>query len=163
MEQNKNTQMIWAIVIIVALIIIGALVMRSNRMDTVNPDNTNIVADAEVEGVEDTTDPVTGAPVTTGSGAVTLSYQKALVTYKDRRIQLDKACQATPNNVTYKNGTSIMIDNRSPEARTFKLGSTYTIKGYGFRIITLNSSTVPATWLLDCGAGQNAATILIQK
>lgn len=157
MEQNKNTKIVWGIL---GLIIIIGLVFVTTRKDKVaDPVDTNTV----VEGTEDNTDPTTGKPVTTGTGAVSLSYQQALTKYKDYRIQLTETCQASPNNVTYKNGTSIMIDNRSPQARTFKLGSTYSIKAYGFRIITLNSSTLPATWLLDCGTGQNAATILIQK
>lgn len=166
MEQNKNTKMIWAIVIIAAIAIIGFLVMRDNKMKTTDTDNTNVVT--EVEGVEDTTDPTTGKPAvstTTGAGAVSLSYSQALAKYKNTRIQLgsDPSCGATPKNMTFKNGTTVMIDNRSPQARTFKLGSTYSIKAYGFRIVTLNSSTLPATWLLDCGTQQNVATILLQK
>ena len=92
-----------------------------------------------------------------------LSYAEALAKYKDARIQLDDRCQASPNNVTYKNNTSIMIDNRSPMTRSVKVGSTYTIKGYGFKIVKLSSSQLPIQWLVDCDKSQNVATILIQK
>lgn len=95
--------------------------------------------------------------------AAALSYQQALVKYKDARIQLDKTCQAIPNNVTYKNGASIMLDNRSGVARTVKLGSTFSIKAWGFKIVKLSAATVPATWLMDCDKSQNVATVLIQK
>ncbi len=96
---------------------------------------------------------------------VSMSYQNALELYKDnKRIQLsgDAFCQVSPNNVMYKNGTSIMIDNRSSKTRTIKVGSTYTIEGYGFKIIKLSSATLPATLLMDCDQQQNVAKVLLQ-
>ncbi len=95
--------------------------------------------------------------------AASMSYAQALETYKDRRIQFDKACQATPNNVTYKNGTKIMLDNRAGVARTININGAVSLPAYGFKIVTLSSSTLPKTILVDCGTGQNVATILIQK
>ena len=92
-----------------------------------------------------------------------LSYEEALLKYKDNRIQLDKGCQAIPNTITYKNGTSIMIDNRTSADRIVKVGSSYPIKGYDFKIIKLSSETLPMTWLVDCDNSQNVASILIQK
>jgi len=56
-----------------------------------------------------------------------------------------------------------MIDNRAPVARTVKVGSTFPIKAYGFKIVNLSSATLPATWYVDCDSSQNVATILIQK
>lgn len=102
------------------------------------------------------------------SQPVSMSYQSALETYKGSlRLQLSGAdfCQASPNTVTYKNGTSIMIDNRSSKARIVRIGTigTYTIEGYGFRIIKLTSSALPATLLADCDTQQNVAKITIQK
>lgn len=165
MDQNKNTKQIWNIVIIIAIVLIAGLLIRGNKSNN-SPEDGNIVA-GEVEGTEDTT-PVTVAPgagVSATPSAASLSYAQALAKYKDTRIQLgtDASCNATPNNMTFKNGTTVMIDNRSPKDRTVKLGATYNIKGYGFRIVTLSSSTLPATWLMDCGAQQNVATILLQK
>jgi hypothetical protein len=97
---------------------------------------------------------------------VSLSYQKALEIYKDNtRIQLsgDAFCQANPNNVMYKNGTSIMIDNRSSQTRTIKIDTTYSIPGYGFKIVKLYSATLPKTFLMDCNSQQNIVKILLQK
>ena len=92
-----------------------------------------------------------------------ISYADALVKYKDARIQIDALCQAFPNNVTYKNGTSIMIDNRSAINHTLKIGSTYTVDAYKFKIIKLTSNNLPETLLVDCDQYQNVATILVQK
>jgi len=100
------------------------------------------------------------------SKPVSMSYQKALETYKEGfRLQLSGTdfCQLSPNNVTYKNGTSIMVDNRSPRTHSVKIGGTYTIEGYGFRIIKLSSSSLPATLFVDCDTQQNVAKILLQK
>jgi hypothetical protein len=95
--------------------------------------------------------------------AATLSYTDALAKYEDVRIQLDDNCRANPNKVTFKNGTSIMIDNRASVARTVTVGSTFSLKAYDFKIVKLSSAVLPVTWYLDCDKSQNVATILIQK
>ena len=114
------------------------------------------------------TDQTTTGNTTNGGGNIvnptaTISYQNALVQYKDARIQLEGNCQASPDNSTFKNGANIMIDNRSDKTRTVKVGSTFTIKPWGFKIVNLYSPSLPATWYVDCDASQNVATILIQK
>ncbi|MEK7227921.1 MAG: hypothetical protein AAB681_01030, partial [Patescibacteria group bacterium] len=92
------------------------------------------------------------------------SYANALVKYKDRRIQFDDTCRAFPSTVTYKDNTGIMLDNRSAQTRIIKVGSTYTVKPYGFKIIVLPDIYLKSkTLLVDCGAAQNVATILIQE
>jgi hypothetical protein len=95
---------------------------------------------------------------------VSIAYADALIKYADRRIQLDKTCQAHPNTVTYKDNTGIMIDNRSPQTRTVKVGITFTIKPWGFKIVVLpNVYLTSKTLLVDCGQYQNVATILVQE
>lgn len=154
MQKNKNT--ILAIVGLVVIALIVLMVVKNNKKPV---EVTEIPTDS-VEQVDETTE--VGAVVIKPKTA-SINYQQALIKYKDHRIQLGQNCQATPNNVTYKNGTSIMIDNRSSVARTVKVGSSYTINAWSFKVINLTSSTLPATWLVDCGAQQNVATILIQK
>ena len=114
---------------------------------------------AIVDSTEDTSE----GSVNVGAPAASISYANALVKYKDARIQLEKTCQASPDKGTFKNGTNIMIDNRAPVARTVKVGSVFPIKAYGFKIVNLSSSNLPATWYVDCDKSQNVATILIQK
>ncbi len=158
MQKNKNTILVIVGLVVIALIVL-MVVKNKQKTNTAVP----VVPDS-VEQVDDTTtQPTTNKRSTVKTPAASISYQQALVKYKDHRIQLGQDCQATPTNVTYKNGTSIMIDNRSSVARTVKVGSSYTINAWSFKVINLTSSTLPATWLVDCGAQQNVATILIQK
>lgn len=140
--------------VVLLLVVFGFWSLNKNS-DKVVSENDN----TEVASTED----VSEGSVHVGAPAPSISYSEALLKYKDARIQLDKICQANPNNVTYKNNTSIMIDNRAPVARTVKVGSTFTIKAWGFKIVKLYSPTLPATWYVDCDKSQNVATILIQK
>jgi hypothetical protein len=87
-----------------------------------------------------------------------------LITYKDRRIQFDASCQATPNTVTYKDNTGIMLDNRTDKALSIKVGTTYTVAAYGFKIVYLpDVYRQSKTLLVDCGKQQNVATVLVQE
>ena len=156
MENKKNYNLIIGLIAIIAIVALVRFLGSSPSVTVDKVDNGNQVA---VESTEDTT---TGS-VDVSAPKPTITYAQALVKYKDARIQLDTACQASPNNVTYKNNTSIMIDNRSSVARTIKVGSVLPIKAWGFKIIKLSSSNLPATWLIDCGVSQNVATVLIQK
>ncbi len=155
---EKNNVIIW-IGAVAAVIILGSIFFLFQNKQTVNLVTTenNSQTGAEPESVQDTSDQ-------TGIGAAPISYANALVKYADRRIQLDSACQATPNNVTYKDNTGIMIDNRSPKARTVKIGTTFTIKPYGFKIFVLPDIYLKSkTILVDCDQLQNVATVLIQE
>ena len=99
-----------------------------------------------------------------GTAPATLTYTQAVEQYAGKRIQFNQYCQGVPNYVTYQNGTNIMLDNRSGDARTIKVGATaYSLAGYGFRIVTLSSATLPATLLLSCGSAVNVGQILLQK
>jgi hypothetical protein len=92
------------------------------------------------------------------------SYGDAVKQYADRRIQFDMYCQAKPVNGTYKNGSYLMLDNRSGDARIITVnGIQYKLAGYGWTIITLSAKVLPATWAVDCGAARNVSKILIQK
>lgn len=163
-EKNKSMWMIAGIVLVVVAIIIF-VVMQNKDNDDLLENESNIVQeevvveDEKIAGELDTTPDtkVTKSPV------ASLTYEQALVKYKDYRLQIDTQCRISPNNVTYKNKTNIMLDNRSPVSRTVKVGSTYTIKPWGFKIITVSASTLPSTLLVDCDKSQNVATILVQK
>lgn len=165
MENNQNKNLwIWVVVVLVIIVAFWFMIQSSTTVVTDNTVNNPAVntEDTALEaniGMED----ISAGSVNAGATAVSISYANALIKYKDTRLQLDKTCQASPNNVTYKNGTNIMIDNRAPVARTVKVGSTFSIKAWGFKIVKISSPTLPATWLVDCGTSQNVATILIQK
>ncbi len=95
----------------------------------------------------------------------TLSYSDALKLYVDRRIQFDENCLVNPSYVTFKKGTKIMLDNRASKPRQVYLdGQQYSLKAYGFRIITLTTSAkLPHTIAIDCGNGKNNGRILLQR
>lgn len=144
------------ILIVVALVVLLGVYWMYQGSPSIAPEVNNTQTASE-------DNPVNETPAS--SPAASLSYANALITYADRRLQFDSACVATPNNVTYKNGTDIMLDNRSKTSRTISVnGQVYTIRAWGFRIIDLTTTkTLPQTMLVDCGNGQNQATIILQK
>ncbi len=163
-KNNQQTQnWIWAVIIIVVIgiVIFFAFGNKTKLVDdTVTPIPTVVVP-----GTPTTTEPESVQDIDVATpGAATISYTNALVKYADRRIQLDKACQAYPNTVSYKDNTGVMIDNRSSQTRTIKIGTTFTIKPWGFKILVLPDVYLKnKTILVDCDKSQNVATILIQE
>lgn len=154
MDKKQKKNLLIGVGVVVVVIIIFLLGGKNKDVDSPKNVESEDVVDKD-------TVPATGGVKTPAPASI--SYAEALVKYRNNRIQLDVACQASPNNVTYKNGTSIMIDNRSANSRVVKVGSIFNIKPWDFKIVKLSSSTLPVTWLVDCDKSQNVATILIQK
>ena len=148
----------WVGILVILIILISGTVYlsyKNKQMIKLGVIDTPVVN--EPQSVQDTSQ-------TTGAGAASISYTNALVKYADRRIQLDTTCQARPNTATYKDNTGIMIDNRSPQTRTVKVGITFTIKPWGFKIVVLPDIYLAnKTLLVDCDGSQNVATILVQE
>jgi len=157
MEKNNIQKWSWIIIAIIIVVAIVLFFVFANKQTT-NQLTTGNSSTTSLESVQDI------SAQDTGVAATAISYANALVKYADRRIQLDTTCQAHPNNVTYKDNTGIMIDNRSPQTRTVKVGITFTIKPWGFKIVVLpNVYLASKTLLVDCDGSQNVATILIQE
>lgn len=156
---------------VAAIVVIGVIAVFVFGKPAVAPEVGTLTGDQAATSSNPTITPAKTAATksttsTTGSDAVSVSYEKALEVYTGKtRIQLmgDTVCQVSPTMATYKNGTSIMLDNRTAEARTVTLGTAYTVPAYGFKIVKLSSTTLPVTLLMDCGKQQNVATILLQK
>ncbi len=164
MDNNKNKNL-WIGLGVVAIVIIAILAWSFNKHDDATEGdngNTPVVTDTNTPEVTPAEDTSAGS-VNAGSGAATLSYANALIKYKNARLQIDPVCQASPDKMTFKNGASLMVDNRSSKDRVVKVGSVYNIKAWGFKIVKLSSSTLPTTWLVDCDSSQNVATVTIQK
>lgn len=153
---GKGDNPVFVLVVVLALVIYGFWSLKQN------PPPAPVV---DVNQPADVVESTSGRNVNTNTTApvAPLSYAQALEKYKNARIQLDKDCQARPSNVTYKNNTSIMIDNRAPVARAVKVGSVFNIKAWGFKVVKLSSATLPVTWYVDCDKSQNVAAILIQR
>lgn len=91
------------------------------------------------------------------------NYTALVKEYEGRRIQFDERCQITPQSPTYKNGTSIMLDNRSASVRTVMVGATkYDLVAYGYRVVTLSSSSLPKELAVSCGSSGNVGKVLLQ-
>lgn len=107
--------------------------------------------------------------VTSGMGAkpgsaMPKSYSDAIKRYEGNRFQFDQYCQTDPNSSSYKNGATVMLDNRSGDARTISIGGVkYNLAGYGWRIVTLSSSKLPTTLYINCGTAVNVAKIQLYK
>lgn len=91
------------------------------------------------------------------------TYSDYVKEYEGRRIQFDQNCQVNPNQPTYKNGTKVMLDNRSAEVKKVAVGGIgYSLEAYGYQIITLYSKNVPQELTINCGAAVNVGKILLQ-
>jgi len=104
-------------------------------------------------------------PVTTPGGTTSSqAYTAAVKAYAGARIQFDMYCQAIPTSLVFKNPATVMLDNRSGDARIIKVGGTsYSLAGYGWKVITVSSSTLPAQIPIDCGSARNVSYISLQK
>jgi len=113
--------------------------------------------------------PEANAPVYSGQQGSTFTqsqiqnYSALVNEYGDRRVQFDEGCQMSPADVSFKNGTSVMLDNRSPSPRTIKIGSqSYYFQPYGYKILTLSSAVLPASLKISCDAAPEVGNILLQ-
>lgn len=91
------------------------------------------------------------------------AYSTYVQQYGNRRLQFDQLCQASPQSLAVANNTSIMLDNRSGDARTVTVGGvSYSLPGYGYTFVTAKSSTLPKTLTINCGSAVNVGQILVQ-
>jgi len=155
---SKNI-FLWIIIVVAVVLVVWTF---SNKEGGIN-----LVGTPEV--VSEGSGPEAGAPVISGpgQGSFTQSQIQAYSTlvneYGDRRIQFDEGCQLRPAEVTFKNGTTIMFDNRSANARTIKVANqSYYFPPYGYRIMTLSSATVPSTLIIGCDNAPDVGRILLQ-
>ncbi len=153
---NNNNLKMWGVAALALIVIVGGFFLvfqnKAAPKSQVNQQTSN-----GPESVQDVTD-------TTGAPAAAISYTNALIKYANRRIQLDTNCQAVPTSVTYKDNTGIMIDNRSAQTRVVKVGTTFTMRPWSFKIVVLpDVYLTQKTLLVDCANRQNVATILIQE
>ncbi len=104
------------------------------------------------------------APVEGGTAQQLKTYNQLLKDFIGRRVQFDARCQAIPSDLTYKNGTQVMFDNRSGDARWISVGGAeYYLSGYGYKILTLSSKSLPKDLYINCGSAVNVGQILLQR
>ncbi len=171
MNDNKSSNAVWwilGIIVVIVLIIVGVRAHEKSvaNMAAMNAAQTSGTTSGDTSAIVPTED-VSAGSVHAGTTVATpgITYQEALVDYQNARIQFDASCNATPANDTWKSGTNVMLDNRSANTLNLHLGTigNISIKPWGFKIVNLAGSPLPATVLIDCGANQNEATVLLQK
>ena len=151
----SNRWVILAVIIVVALVVWNLWEFKGQKEAMQTPQTTASPT------------PQSGGPTSGGGTSFTQTqvqtYSAAVAQYEGRRIQFDERCQPNPVDVTFKNGTTIMIDNRSPQAKTIKVGDqSHNLPAYGYRIVALSSSTLPDSFSLSCGNAVNVGRILLQ-
>ena len=99
-----------------------------------------------------------------GSAVISVqAYSELVRQYEGRRIQFDEGCQVFPNDISFKNGTKVMLDNRAPAATNVNLGGTvFSLPAYGYQLVTLSSPTLPKTLNVACGSSPSVGKILLQ-
>lgn len=151
---------------ILALLVVAVLFLWFKNNDVFRDYSYN---DTEMSGTTETPTPKaktitkTKSTATPKASPVGISYEEALRIYADRRIQFNERCEANPASVTYKNGTAVMLDNRSSSVQTITLdGRAYSLAGYGYQIVTLSSNTLPHQIQVNCGKSVNIMQLLLQ-
>jgi len=127
----------------------------------------------DLGSVTKTTTSPSASPAKSSGGAKTTTtvtptvspktYTQLVAEYKDRRVQFNADCQATPSSFVLKNNTSILLDNRANIARTLTVdGKAYSLVAYGYQIVNLSSPSVPKTVNISCGSSVNVSSILLE-
>ncbi|MFH1769789.1 MAG: hypothetical protein ABH833_03945 [Parcubacteria group bacterium] len=146
------------IVIILILAIIIVLAMGPER--TANEDEDTLV---ETPTETPSSPPKTSTPRAPSSQTSGLTYEEALVQFAGTRLQFDANCQVSPGRLSLLNGTNIMLDNRSGDARWVSLdGFAYQIPGLGFKIVQAKADSTPYTITIGCGSAVNVGSLLVQ-
>ena len=150
---TKRTWILLEIYVVTA--VVGLVVLNSSTNKQKELESLRETVKEESTGI---------APIKGGTTQQLKTYNQLVKDFNGRRIQFDARCQAIPSNVTYKNGTQVMFDNRSGDARWISVGGAeYYLSGYGYKILTLSSKTLPKTLYLNCGSAVNVGQILIQR
>lgn len=103
------------------------------------------------------------APVASNIAGSSLTHSQAVIIFAKERVQFGENCDVTPRSISIKSGATLMFDNRSRDAIEFKLDDvSYTLLGYGFRLLQLKSTKLPHTVEVDCGNGQGAGEIILK-
>ena len=155
-----------AVMVFIVVLIIVALLSRGS--------SNKVAPVSETPGNETTTSTPTSTPQakpaakqktpSTAQLDQAAAYASALKKYAGQYIQFNPSCQATPANVTFKNGTAVMFDNRSNKQITISLDdNTFIIKPYDYLAMKVTSKVLPKTILLSCNSSYNVGQILLQQ
>lgn len=182
MKNNKGFGLT-TIVILIGLLVLSGFWYYKNQKKSENVQPQNVESTTQQTTEQKTETPVTQtapkttttkpAPTTTSKTTTVttatasnenINYGQAINLYASTRIQFNVSCQASPSSLNLKNGSKIMLDNRSETARTIAVdGVKFNLAGYGFKIVIVSSKTLPHVANIDCGSSKNNAQVNLQK
>lgn len=155
----KN-KILWTVVVIL-VVVGGYYLFKSNGMT--NPSSGTLYSSSPSATAATNPKTTTSKPAATVAPSAALTYTQLVAQYKDRRIQFDSACRATPSSFVLKNNTSVLLDNRANVARVVKVGDkTYNLGAYGYQVVMLSSPTLPTKLGINCGSSVNVGTVLLE-
>lgn len=165
MQNNKKIIKWIGLCVVVILVVLLIIKIKPKSLFAPKTASPEIPKDQIlIDGSEDIGAGSIDIPTKKGQIVKPMSYQDAISKYKDSKIELSLGdCKASPDKSTFKDGTDVMFDNRSPEERTITLDVSYKVKGYGFKIIKLTNKKLPVTWKMDCGKQIGVASISLTK
>ena len=159
--KNMNNKTLWIAVAVVVVVLVAVWTSRLN-----NGGNLNLIDNNGTASPSPTSSPASNAtkPKATSSPILgAANYSQLVQEYEGRRIQFDDRCQMTPVSPTFKNGTKIMLDNRSEIGKAITInGQKYQIIGYGYQLLILSSKSLPQTMNIGCGSAESVGNILLQ-
>lgn len=172
MNENRRNIIIWAVATLLVLAIAGGFYYSSRKNSDPNGtengalavngnDNSSSTATSSDSSKPSTTSrPAPKPRLVNDVTAPSLTYTQATAIFANTLIAFNEECKMVPNPVHVVNGTTLMFDNRSRDARTFKLdGTSYTIPGYGFKLFQLRSTKLPHVVKVECGPNTGEITL----
>ena len=101
---------------------------------------------------------------TPGASTNSQVYGQLVQQYRTARMQVTATCRVSPTSYSFKAGTSILLDNRSPMTHVVSVGGmSYTLPAYGYQVVALTSPTLPAKLSVNCDSSVNVATVKLSQ
>lgn len=159
-KAKNNTKAIIGTILIVA--IAGFGVNALTKKDVQPPVDTTTPIETPTEPVKAPVRRPAVQPTAPSVTPDTRNYADLILAYKDKTVQFNSQCQVPPlPQRGWKMGTDILLDNRSSQPATIKIGTTtHTLGSYGYKVVSLDQ---PGTYMVDCNDRQNVTTLTVQR
>jgi len=151
----------WIWLVILAVVVIGFVRYLNSKQTN---QSLNLLFEESNTPIPATNTPTPKTAIKTPTSVPgAANYTQLITEYEGKRLQFDDQCKMTPVSPSFKNGTKIMLDNRSKSPRTITLNDQkYSLMGYGYQLVILSSKTLPQTINIDCDSQVNTGQILLQ-
>src|SRR3989338_8050761 len=138
----KSSRIVIAIIVIILVGVGIYFAFRQNEQggQNVNTEVTNV-------NTTNTNTEANTSRTTTPLNKNSQAYQAAVTEFEGKRLQFDNCVATIPLvGATFKNGTRIMLEGKSPDPQIITIdGKEYTLSGFDYTFVTLQSSTLPKT------------------